>query len=208
MPVIALVGNKGGAGKTTLCVNLAAVLSSKAPTVILDSDPQCSSLQWRELAESDKAVDVVHAVDDVETAIQTSQKDYKFVVVDCPPSVHAEQTNQVLATCDLALIPVQPSPLDIWATVHIEEKVDEARQSNSGLKAVLVINQLEPRTKLSKLMREALAELNLPVAKTAIRRRVAYRSSVLEGRTVLDLRSRGQAAADEIRQLVKEVMKA
>jgi chromosome partitioning protein len=206
MPLVALVGNKGGAGKTTLCVNLATALSARAPTVILDADPQRSSLQWRELAESDSAVTVLDAVDDVPAAVQDSRNGYEYVVIDCPPSVHAAQTGQVLAACDLALIPVQPSPLDIWATVHIEEKIDEARRVNPGLRALLVINQLEPRTKLSQLIRQGLAELSLPVAQTAIRRRVAYRSSVLEGRTVMDLGMRGGEAADEISQLIEEVV--
>jgi chromosome partitioning protein len=206
MPIVALVGNKGGTGKTTLCVNLAAVLSGIAPTIILDADPQGSSLQWRALAETPGAVAVVNAVDDVTTAVESSHREHAYIVIDCPPSVHAVQTAQVLAMCDVALIPVQPSPLDIWATVHIEDKVEEARQTNPGLRAVLVINQLEPRTKLSQLMREALAELRLPVAETAIRRRVAYRSSVLDGRTVMDTGTRGSAAAEDIRQLIEEVL--
>ena len=73
---------------------------------------------------------------------------------------------------------------------------------------MLVINQLEPRTKLSQLMRRALAELGLPTAQTAIRRRVAYRSSVLDGRSVIDLGSRGSVAATEIRELIQEVLRA
>jgi chromosome partitioning protein len=206
MPIVALVGNKGGTGKTTLCVNLAAVLSRAAPTIILDADPQGSSLQWRELAESDGTVAVVNAVDDVESVVRSSHREHGYIVIDCPPSVHAVQTARVLSMCDVALIPVQPSPLDIWATVHIEDKVEEAQRINPGLRAVLVINQLEPRTKLSQLMRQALAELRLPVAQTAIRRRVAYRSSVLDGRTVMDTGTRGSAAADDIRQLIEEVL--
>jgi chromosome partitioning protein len=208
MPIVALVGNKGGTGKTTLCVNLAAVLSGSGPTIILDADPQGSSLQWRELAEPPEAVAVVNAVDDVGAVVKASHREHEYLVIDCPPSVHAIQTAQVLAMCDVALIPVQPSPLDIWATVHIEEKVEEARRTNPGLRAILVINQLEPRTRLSRLMREALAELRLPVAETAVRRRVAYRSSVLDGRTVTDPGTRGSAAADDIRQLIEEVLGA
>ncbi|MCB1724869.1 MAG: ParA family protein [Chromatiaceae bacterium] len=206
MRVVALVGNKGGAGKTTLCVNLATALNARAPTVILDADPQRSSLQWRDLADRDDAVEVADAVDDVDAAVGDARARFDFIVIDCPPSVHAPQTARVLALCDVALVPVQPSPLDIWATVHIEDKVDEARRVNPGLRALLVINQLEPRTKLSQLMRQALAELSLPAATTAISRRVAYRSSVLEGRTVMDLGSRGSAAAEEITQLIEEVV--
>jgi chromosome partitioning protein len=207
MPVVALVGNKGGAGKTTLCVNLATALSAIAPTIVLDADPQRSSLQWRELAERDDAVTVVDAVDNIRAVVTASRETHEYLVIDCPPSVHAVQTGEVLAMCNLALIPVQPSPLDIWATVHIEAKVDEARRFNPGLRAVLVINQLEPRTLLSQQIRQGLAELGLPVAQTAIRRRMAYRSSVLEGRTVMDLGMRGSDAAQEINQLIEEVVR-
>lgn len=208
MPIVALVGNKGGAGKTTLCVNLATALSALAPTIVLDADPQRSSLQWRDLAERDDAVRVIDAVDDVRSAAQAAAGTYEYLVIDCPPSVHAVQTAEVLAICQLALVPVQPSPLDVWATVHIEEKVEEARRVNPGLRAVLVINQLEPRTLLSQQIRQGLAELSLPVAQTAIRRRMAYRSSALEGRTVMDLGVRGSEATDEIRQLIEEVVRA
>lgn len=207
MPVIALVGNKGGAGKTTLCVNLASALAEQSPTVILDADPQRSSVQWRALAESDDAVSVVDAVDDLGAAVRGAGERYRYTVIDCPPSVHAAQTAEALAISDLALIPVQPSPLDLWATVHIEEKVEHARRKNPGLRAMLVINQLEPRTRLSQLMGDALAEMGLPAAQTAIRRRVAYRSSVLEGRTVLEQGRRGDAAAAEIRELIREVVR-
>lgn len=206
MPVVALVGNKGGAGKTTLCVNLAAALAERAPTVILDADPQGSALQWRALGNRDDAVSVVAAAVGLKEMIRVYRAGWQYIVIDCPPSVQALQTEQVLGLCDLALIPVQPSPLDIWAAVHIEDRVADARRGNSGLRAVLVINQVEPRTTLSRLMRRALAELGLPAARTAIGRRVAYRTSMLDGRSVMDLGSRGRAAADEIRQLIAEVI--
>ena len=208
MPVVALVGNKGGTGKTTLCVNIAAVLSKRAATIILDADPQRSSLQWRDLSDRDDALTVVDAVHDIDGAIAAANANHHYVVVDCPPSASADQTAQVLALCDLALVPVQPSPLDLWATVHIEGKVAEARRVNPGLHAVLVVNQLEPRTKLSRMVSKALTELGLPSAQTPIRRRVIYRSCVLEGRTVMDIGSRGNAAADEISQLIEEVIRA
>jgi chromosome partitioning protein len=206
MPVIALVGNKGGAGKTTLCVNLAAALRSRGSVVVLDADPQLSSLQWRAIADSAGSLDVVSAVDDLTGAVRSRRDDVDHVVVDCPPSVHARQTGEALALADIALIPVQPSPLDIWATVHIERAIEQVATHNPGLRPFLVINQLEPRTRLSRLVRTGLAELGLPAANTAIRRRVAYRTSVLEGRTVHDLGRQGAEASAEIHQLIDEVI--
>lgn len=206
MPVFALVGNKGGAGKTTLCINLASALAERGSTMILDADPQRSSLNWHAITDANGSLPVTEASDDLAgvTAEHAPRTDY--VVIDCPPSVHSPQTSDALARADLVLIPVQPSPLDLWASVQIEAEVERARQSNPELRALLVINQLEPRTQLSQLMRDALAELSLPAAETAIRRRMVYRNSVIQGRSVLDVGSPGAAASEEIRQLVDEMV--
>ena len=71
---------------------------------------------------------------------------------------------------------------------------------------MLILNQLETRTTLSKLVREAAEEIELPVAKTGIRRRAIYRASALEGKSVIDLGRRGADAADELNNLLEEVM--
>ncbi|MEJ2643687.1 MAG: ParA family partition ATPase [Gammaproteobacteria bacterium] len=206
MAVIAVVGNKGGAGKTTLAVNLAATLATNGRTVVLDADPQGSALQWQSIAATGAEPKVIDTASGLEEIFADTAVLYEHVVIDCPPSVHAAQTHAALAVCDIALIPVQPSPLDLWATVHIEQAVEKARGSNPAIRALLVINQLEPRTRLSRLIREALAELELPAAETAIRRRAVYRASVLEGRSVLDMGRSGAAAAAEIRSLINEVV--
>lgn len=206
MPVIALVGNKGGAGKTTLCINLASGLHRQRSTVLLDADPQLSSLQWRDIASHDDLVEVVDAVDNVTDMVQRYQRSHDCVVIDCPPSVQSAQTRQALSCSDIAVIPVLPSPLDLWASVHVERELEWARTVNPGIRALLVINQLEPRTRLSRLMRQALAEIALPVAATSIRRRMAYRSAMLQGCSVLDAGAAAGSAADEINQLVEEVV--
>jgi chromosome partitioning protein len=205
MPVIALVGNKGGAGKTTLTVNLAVGLGRLGRIVILDTDPQGSSAQWRSIADDETLPPVISATDNVVEQVRGLVTEYDYLVVDCPPSVQAPQTLSVLQVTDLALIPVQPSPFDLWASIHIEQAVMQARESNPALQGLLVINQLEPRTTLSQLMREALAEIQVPVAQTAIRRRAVYRASALEGRSVYAMGKRGADAAAELDQLIQEV---
>lgn len=207
MAVIALVGNKGGAGKTTLAMNLAMVLAKDALTAIFDADPQGSALQWQSIAGNNTSLDVFDAAEDLDTIFDQNAARYGHVVIDCPPSVHAPQTHAALALSDVALVPVQPSPLDLWATVHIEQAIERAHQVNPKLRPMLVINQLEPRTKLSRLIRQALAELEMPAADTAIRRRAVYRASVLEGKSVLDMGQRGAEAAAEIRNMISEVLK-
>lgn len=206
MPVIALVGNKGGAGKTTLSVNLTAGLAKQTTTVLVDADPQGSAIQWNAFSDSEQPIIVIKASDDLGIQLNELSQEYDYVLVDCPPSVHAVQTISVLEVCDLALIPVQPSPVDLWATVHTEKAVQDAQQSNTKLQAVLVINQLESRTTLSRLVRDAASEIGLPVAKTALRRRAIFRNSVLEGKNVFEVGSRGAEAANEIDELIREVI--
>jgi chromosome partitioning protein len=205
VPVIALVGNKGGAGKTTLAVNLAAALGRSDATAIIDADPQGSALQWSVIGET-PTPDVFGCTDSLEGQAAALAERYRHVVIDCPPSVHAPQTHAALRSARLALVPVQPSPMDLWATVHIERAIEQARAVNDDLAALLVINQLEARTTLSRLIRDALGELDLPVATTAVRRRAVYRASALEGRSVFDMGRRGAAAAEELEQLTNEVL--
>jgi chromosome partitioning protein len=206
MPVTALVGNKGGAGKTTLSVNLASALARCTSVAVVDADPQGSALQWRAFAENDGAIPIYEGGEQLGEQARDLLLEYNHVVFDCPPSVHAPQTTSVLGFCDLALIPVQPSPVDLWATVHIEDAVSQAMKINPGLRALLIINQLEARTTLSRLARDALSEIGLPIANTALRRRAIYRSSALEGKSVFEMGRRGADAAIELEQLIQEVM--
>jgi chromosome partitioning protein len=205
MKVIAIVGNKGGAGKTTLSLNIANGLNRKFKTAIIDADPQGSSLQWRAFGSDDSA-DVFGISENLRDQLNELKSRYDAVIIDCPPSVHAEQTNLALEVSDHALIPVQPSPVDLWATVHIEQAVERARVTNPQLKPLLVINQLEPRTMLSKIVREAVNEIGLPVADAVIRRRAVFRSSALEGKSIYDVGRRGDAAVEELEQLIQEFM--
>lgn len=207
MPVIALVGNKGGAGKTTLSVNLAAGISQTSSVAVIDADPQGSSLQWRAIAGDNVNFPVYAPTFSLKQQAQSYAKQNDYVLIDCPPSVQAQQTIAVLEFADIVLLPVQPSPIDLWATVHTEKAISEAREVNSKLNAMLVINQLESRTTLSKLVRDVLNEIPLPVAKTAIRRRAIYRNSALEGKSVFGVGKRGSDAVEELNSLIQEVIK-
>ena len=206
MPIIAIVGNKGGAGKTTLSVNLAAGISQQSSIAVIDADPQGSSLQWRAIAGDNVHFPVYAPTFSLKQQAQSYAKQNDYVLIDCPPSVQAPQTISVLEFADIALIPVQPSPIDLWATVHIEKAISEAKETNSELSALLVINQLESRTTLSKLVREVLDEIALPVANTAIRRRAIYRNSALEGKSVFGVGKRGADAVEELNLLIQEVV--
>lgn len=206
MSVIALIGNKGGSGKTTLAVNMATLLSEGDAIAVIDADPLKSALYWRSCDNNGNRPNVLEATLDLESVIVKSAARYEHVFIDCPPSMQSPQTSAALEICDIALIPVQPSPFDLWSTVSIDKSIEHAKKVNSELRAMLVINQLEPRKRLSKVIRRGLSEIDLSAAETTVRRREIYRTSALEGKSVSQMGRRGVTASQEIKDLINEVM--
>jgi len=205
--VTAVINQKGGAGKTTLAMNLAAGLARRAQTVVIDLDPQGSSRQWASLGSAPFPATVKQIAGKWDArSLHQNYRAYRHMVLDCPPSIDSHASLQALRACDVALIPVLPSPVDLWASLRLPQEIEEARKANSSLKAYLVLNQLEPKSALSAAMHEALAEFGVPVLKATIRRRAAYRGAALEGVSVYQMGSRGAPAAAEIEAIINEVI--
>lgn len=205
--VTAVINQKGGAGKTTLAMNLAAGLARRGETVVIDLDPQGSSQQWASLGAEPFPATVKRITGhwDARTLHQ-NYRAYRHMVLDCPPSLESHASMQALRACDVALIPVLPSPIDLWASLRLPQEIAEAQKVNSRLRAFLVLNQLEPKSALSAAMHEALAEFGIPVLQAALRRRAAYRSAALEGLSVYQMGRRGAEAAAEIEAIIAEVI--
>ena len=205
--LIALVGNKGGTGKTTLAVNMAMGLMKRAPAALLDLDPQRSAQQWARIAEhSALSEHVYECAEGAGDAVNDLQARYRYVVVDCPPSVHSTQTQGILRVADRVLVPVQPSPMDLWATVAVVDEIEAARREHPRLQARIVLNQLEAHTVLSRDIREVIDEVGMDVLRGEVRRRAVYRNAMAEGKTVFDAGSAGRNAVMEIEHLILEVI--
>ena len=205
--VIAVINQKGGAGKTTLSMNLAAGLTRRGDTVVIDLDPQGSSRQWASMGSAPFPATnkQINGNWDARTLHQ-NYRAYRHMVLDCPPSLESHASLQALRACDVALIPVLPSPVDLWASMNLPQEIEEARKANPNIKAFLVLNQLEPRSALSSAMRGALTEFGVPVLNAGIRRRAAYRNAALEGLSVYQMVGRGTHAAEEMEAIIKEVI--
>lgn len=133
----AVVNHKGGVGKTTLAMNLAAGLTRRGSCIVLDADPQCSASRWARLAADARPfpAPVLPAADGAARQLVDCAGRYAYIVVDCPPAMHSQDVQQVLTRADVALIPVLPSPMDLGASVGMEEIVVSAQQSNTALRA-------------------------------------------------------------------------
>lgn len=205
--VVAVINQKGGAGKTTLAMNLAAGLARRGKTVVVDLDPQGSSRQWASIGNDSFPASVEKMVGDWDArTLQQNYQGYQHMVLDCPPSLESHASRQALRSCDVALIPVLPSPIDLWASLKLPQEIEEARKVNPNIQAYLVLNQLEPNSALSTAMHEALAEFGVPVLNAVIRRRAVYRSAALEGTSVFQMGGHGTQAVEEIDALIKEVI--
>lgn len=205
--VTAVINQKGGAGKTTLAMNLAAGLARRGDTIVMDLDPQGSSTQWASMGQHPfpATVEQINGTWDARTLHQNYQA-YRHMVLDCPPSLDSHASLQALRACDVALIPVLPSPIDLWASLKLPQEIEEARKVNPNIKAYLVLNQLEPNSALSAAMHDALVEFGIPVLNSVIRRRAVYRSAALEGASVFQMGGHGIQAVEEIEAIIREVI--
>lgn len=207
---IAVANQKGGTGKTTLALNLAAGLQRRGKTLVLDADPQASISQWAAMSDASGHLPAVQAVgqDNVPARIAQGTRGHRYVVIDCPPTLQTATVGEVLNSVDVLLVPIQPSPVDLWASVDIAAAVRNARQRNPQLKAFVVLNQLDSRNALSRFMHEALGELEFPTLRSGLARRAAYRNAAVEGTSVYGLGHRGQAAAHEVEALIQELLQS
>lgn len=130
---------------------------------------------------------------------------YKWVFIDGPPRVYEVARSAIMAA-DLVIIPVQPSPYDVWSAKEIVDLVGEASVMKPDLKAVFVINRKIVNTAIGRDVTEALAGYGLPVLDAAISQRVVFAESAGQGMTVLETDPQGQAA-QEVRALVSEIRK-
>ncbi len=204
--IIALVNQKGGAGKTTIAVHLAhAIALSKKRVLLADADPQGSAGGWASAREDAPPFPVVGmARNTLHRDLPGMMGDYDHCVIDSPPRVSALARTAILAS-DLCLIPVQPSSYDVWAASETIELVKEAQQFKPEIKAAFLINRRIVGSAIGREIEQALQDYALPVFKTAIGQRVVFAESS-SGYTVMELQPSGTAAG-EIKALAKETLK-
>ena len=207
--IIGVLNQKGGVGKTTLSLNLAAAYATSGYRVLLvDADPQGSSLRWSSArAEDVKPLFPVvgMAKPSISRELPELAKDYDVVVIDGAPRV-SELGRAAIMASDLILMPVQPSPFDIWATEDTVQLIREAQQFKPNLKAAFAINRKIANTAIGRDVVDAFTEAAFPVLDSQICQRVVYAESAVQGLSVMEAAPTSEAAR-EIKALAENVMK-
>jgi chromosome partitioning protein len=205
--IIAIANSKGGVGKSTLAVHLAAWLHEQGHRVTLaDCDTQQSSSEWiGEAVPGVKAVRLGNP-DIILNELPLLAQDADFVVADGPGS-NTETSRALLLRADLAIVPCKASMLEVRALAKATEVLRQAQDIRAGKPAaVIVLSMVGRNYRLTQDMKEAAAALDLPLASTAMILRQIYADAPGQGSVVWQLGSRGQEAAQEVSQLFREIL--
>jgi chromosome partitioning protein len=211
--IIAIANQKGGSGKTTVSMQLAGAIARRGNKVlVVDADPQGTATRWAASAEDEhpfpaSVVGLSAASAKVHREVKKFIDDYDYIIIDCPPAADSPVPQSALLIADLVLVPLIPSPLDMWAAVGIRQVIANVSDLNEGLKSRLVLNQCQPNTTLTQETLEVLPEFGIELANAQLRHRQVYRQSAVFGQTVHDFGGKASAAIDEMETLTDEVFK-
>lgn len=205
--IIAIANSKGGVGKSTLAVHLAAWLHEQGHSVTLaDCDTQQSSSEWIHEAIPEVKTVRLNNPNEILNELPALGLEADFVIADGPGS-NTETSRALLLRADFAIVPCKASMLEIRALAKATEVLRQAQSIRDGEpKAVIVLSMVGKNYRLTKDMKHAAAALNLPMASTAMILRQIYADAPGQGAVVRQLGSRANEAAVEVNQLFREIL--
>jgi chromosome partitioning protein len=189
--VLVLASQKGGCGKSTLALNLAVVASYAGigPIAMVDTDPQATLTRWWRKREAETPALSSTPITNLATKIRSLDNGgYALCIIDTPPAI-TSNIRAVIECADLVLIPVQPSPADLWA---VGETIDLAKEAKRDF--AFALTRIVRGTTMARSAAGALA-IHGEVAGTMVNR-VSYGESLLTGQSVHELEPRGSAAKE------------
>ena len=197
--VISFTNQKGGSGKTTLSANLAVLWSNSGYKVaVIDADAQNSLTYWLEARKKYYGEDDIGItsynfdVRNLKEEIKQIKSKYNFIIIDSPPSITFE-TIQIIKASDRVFVPVQPSPLDLMATVPFLNLVKQEKKN-----PIIFLNRVMPRARLTDAMILRLRYAGAKIARSRISSKVLFAETFFVGRGVIDISVTSDAAKEII----------
>src|SRR4051794_12783746 len=190
MQVVSLLNQKGGVGKTTLSVHIATALASdtgdgRHKVLLIDADPQGSALDWSTERTAPPNFPVIGLPrPTLHREMSVVGQGYDWVIIDGPPGKN-EISRSAIAASDLVVIPVQPSPFDVWAAEDIVKLVNDCAVLKPDLTTRFLINRLFPNTTLGIEVKEALASYDITKLSSIVRNRTEYAKAARNGLTAI-----------------------
>lgn len=211
--VVTVFNQKGGCGKTTLAMHLAGAMGLRGcSALVIDMDPQGTASRWASAASEEhpfpaSVVSLAPMEGKMHREVKNLIDKYDVIFIDCPPAMNSAAPTSAMLISDLALIPVVPSPGDIWAAEAAKRLAESASATNESLMARVVPNMVQKATSLARDLMEVLAEdEDFPMTSGSLGSRAAFRECQIMGATVHRV-PRAQAAVAEVEALTDEVLK-
>lgn len=208
--IISVCNQKGGCGKTTITMALAAAFAGRSSRVlVVDGDPQGSASSWSANAPDEApfpatVANLSRAGRSLPNEVRKMVGDYDVVLIDCPPAVDSPVPQAALLISDLALVPLIPSPIDVAAAAPFIRLIQDARLLNEELQGLVVANMVQKNTRVAAGYLEHFSALPIATAHSHLALRTSHRQACALGTSVDQLGDREASA--EVKGLLKEVL--